>query len=322
MSRAALRVRPYTPADRDAWEKLAAGSWNGTFLHSRRYISYAEEEFTDASLVVEDRKGQIAGIFPAAVHQSDPAMIESHEGISYGGLVHEGSLGGELMLSALEEIAERYYHDGKRTLRIKTVPHVYHRVPADDELYALFRLGARRTRCHLASVIDVENRPAPSKRRVRSLRKAQRAGVEIERGAGLLEPFWPVLIERLSGKHQATPFHSFLQMQRLQVLFPEQIECVVGTLDGAVVAGVVLFHTARVVHAQYIASDDQGYETSAVDLILQACLDECRRRRIRYFSLGNSTLYGGTVFSEGLYRFKAELGAGTVVHESYDLPLG
>jgi hypothetical protein len=321
LSGAALRVRPYTPGDREAWDRLAAASWNGTFLHSRRYISYAEEEFTDASLVVEDRKGRLAGIFPAAVHQSDPSMIESHEGISYGGLVHEGSLGGELMLSALEEIAERYYHEGKRTLRIKTVPHVYHRVPADDELYALFRLGATRARCHLASVIDVEHRPAPSKRRVRSLRKAQRAGVEIERGAGLLERFWPVLTERLSGKHQATPFHSFPQMQRLQVLFPEQIECVAGTLDRAVVAGVVLFHTARVVHAQYIASDERGYETSAVDLVLQACLDECSGRGIRYFSLGNSTLYGGRVFSESLYRFKAELGAGTVVHESYDLLL-
>ena len=322
MSGAPLTVRPYAPGDRQAWEKVAATSWNGTFLHSRRYMSYADGEFTDASLVVEDRKGRIGGIFPAAVHQSDPSMIESHEGISYGGLVHDGSLGGELMLAALEGIADRYYHDGKRTLRIKAVPHVYHRVPADDDLYALFRLGATRTRCHLASVVDVQNRPAPSKRRVRSLGKAQRAAVQLERGAPLLEPFWTVLTDRLSTKHGAAPFHTWPQMQRLQESFPEQIECVAGTLDGAVVAGVLLFHTAQVVHAQYIGSNDRGYDTCAVDLILQECLDECRRRGIRYFSLGNSTLYGGRVFSESLYRFKAEFGAGTVAHESYDLPLG
>jgi hypothetical protein len=322
LSRPAFRVRPYEPADHDAWEKLAAGSWNGTFLHSRRYMSYAEDDFSDASLVVEDRRGRIAGIFPAAVHQSDPAMIESHEGISYGGLVHDGSLGGQLMLSALEEIAERYYHDGRRALRIKTVPHVYHRVPADDDVYALFRLGATRSRCHLASVIDVPNRPAPSKRRVRSLRKAERAGLQIERGTRLLEPFWFVLTERLGSKHQATPFHTWPQMQRLQTLFPEEIECVAGTLDGAVVAGVVLFRMGHLVHAQYIGSDDRGYETCALDLILQQCLDECQRGGIRYFSLGNSTLYGGRVFSESLYRFKAEFGAGTVAHESYDLRLG
>jgi len=321
LSTSGLRVRPYAAADHDAWEQLAAESWNGTFLHSRRYMSYAEDEFVDASLVVEGRKGRIAGIFPAAVHQTDPALIESHEGISYGGLVHDGSLGGQQMLSALEAVADRYYHDGKRALRIKTVPHVYHRVPADDDLYALFRLGATRSRCHLASVIDVRNRPPPSKRRVRSLRKAERAGVRVERGAALLEPFWSVLTERLRSKHEARPFHTLPQMLRLQALFPEQIHCVAGTLEGRVVAGVVLFRTARVLHSQYIGSDDRGYETSALDLVLQACVDECRERGTRYLSLGNSTLYGGTVFSESLYRFKAEFGAGGVVHESYDLAL-
>jgi hypothetical protein len=318
----AVRARPYAADDRDAWDDLAARSWNGTFLHTRRYLSYADGAFADASLVVEGPKGRIAGIFPAAVHQSDPALIESHEGTSYGGLVHDGSLGGERMLAALEAIADRYYHDGKRVLRIKTVPHVYHRVPAEDDVYALFRLGAARTRCHLASVIDVHDRPAPSKRRTRSLRKAERAGVRIERGPELIEPFWSVLTERLAGKHDAAPFHTLAQMRQLQSLFPEQVECVAGTLDGAVVAGVVLFHTQRVVHAQYIGSNERGYDACAVDLILERCLDECRRRGGRWFSLGNSTLYGGRVFSESLFRFKAEFGAGSVAHESYELNLG
>jgi hypothetical protein len=201
-----VRVRPYAAADRDAWEALVAGSWNGTFLHSRRYLSYADDAFSDASLVVEDKKGRLAGVFPAAVHQSDPSIMESHEGLSYGGLVHDGRLGGQSMLDALEAIAERYYHDGKRTLRIKTVPHVYHRVPAGDDLYALYRLGATRTGCHLASVIDVAFRPAPSTRRTRSLRKAERAGIEVEGGAHLLEPFWIVLTDRLDSKHRAVPF--------------------------------------------------------------------------------------------------------------------
>jgi hypothetical protein len=316
-----LRVRPYAEADDGAWEQLVARSWNGTFLHSRRFLSYAADEFVDASLVVEGAKGRIAGVFAAAVHETDPAMIESHEGLSYGGLVHDGSLGGQAMLSVLEAVAERYYHDGKRTLRIKTVPYVYHRIPAEDDLYALFRLGATRSRCHLASVIDVRNRPAPSKRRVRSLRKAERAGVRVERGADFLAPFWSVLTDRLSGKHDAVPFHTLPQMLHLQSLFPQTIECVVGTLGGRVIAGVVLFRTTLVLHAQYIASDERGYETSAVDLVLRACIDECVERGTRYFSLGNSTLYGGRVFSETLYQFKSEFGAGAVVHESYDLPL-
>jgi len=170
-------------------------------------------------------------------------------------------------------------------------------------------------------VIDAANRPAASKRRLRGVRKAERGGVRVERGADRLEPLWMVVADRLAGKYGAEPLHTLPELAGLFALFSEQIECVVGVLEGQVVAGVVLFQTGRVDHAQYIAADDRGYKTSALDLVLERCIDESRERGTRYFSFGNSTLYGGQVFSEGVYQFKAEFGAGAVVHESYDLTL-
>lgn len=316
-----LFARPFTEDDVELWEDLVARSWNGTFIHSRRYLSYAGERFADASLVIEDDKRRAVGVFPAAVHASDPAMIESHPGTGYGGLVHEGSLRGAAMLDALEAVGERYYHDGRRSLRYKAVPYIYQRVPAADDLYALYRLGATRARCDLASVIDVEGRPTPSKRRARSLRKAERAGVGVERGPDLIEPVWSVLTERLAGKHQAETLHTLPEMLRLQSLFPDRIECVAGTLAGQVVAGVVLFRTGRVDHSQYIGADDRGYATSALDTVFEHCIAESGEHGTRYFSFGNSTLYGGRVFSESLHQFKSEFGAGGVVHEAYDLLL-
>jgi hypothetical protein len=317
----ALRARPFTPADAELWDNLVARSWNGTFLHTRRYLSYAAERFADASLVVEDGSGHAVGIFPAAVHASDPAMIENHPGIGYGGLVHDGSLRGVAMLDALEAVGERYYHDGLRSLRYKAVPYIYQRVPAEDDLYALYRLGATRSRCDLASVIDIAGRAPPSKRRVRSLRKAERAGVVVARGAELLEPVWSVVTERLAEKHQAETLHTLAEMRRLQSLFPDRIACVAGTLGGEVVAGVVLFRTGQVDHSQYIGADDRGYAASALDPVFEQCISDSRDRGTRYFSFGNSTLYGGRVFSESLHRFKSEFGAGGVVHEAYDLLL-
>jgi len=313
-----VRARPYTPADASAWDGLVGRSRNGTFLHSRAYLSFGR--FEDASLVVEDGR-RVAAVFPAAVHASDREMAESHPALGYGGLVHDGGLGGARALAALEAVAERHFHDGFGRIRYKPVPLVYHRVPSEDDLYALHRLGAVRSRCDLASVVDLEHRPEPSRRRQRSRRKAERAGVRVATGLDRLEPFWSVLTGRLGTKHGAEPLHELADLRRLAEALPGRIECTVGLLEGAVVAGVVVFRTGPVDHAQYIAADDRGYEVAALDLVLEHRLERSRTAGTRWFSLGNSTLYGGRVLNEGLLEFKSGFGAGTVVHESYDLAL-
>lgn len=313
-----LRARPYAPRDDGPWDDLVAASWNGTFLHTRRYLDCVALAATDASLVLEDGKGRLVGVLPAAVHASDPTMIESHPAVAYGGIVHRGELAGAEMSAALEAVADRYYHDGWRTLRYKAVPHVYHAVPAADDLYALYRLRASRSRCDVASVVDLSERPPPTARRARSLRKAERAGVEVARGPGHLAELSSVIGARLADKFDTEPLHDASTLGRLQELFPAQMECVVGLLDGSLVAGVVLFRTGRVDHAQYIAADDRGYKTAALDAVLTACLAESEAR---YFSFGNSTVYGGRVFNESLFAYKSGFGAGTVVHECYDVPL-
>lgn len=316
-----LRARPYTPDDEQSWDDLVAGSWNGTFLHTRRYLSCVDDAVADASLVVEDARGRLVGVLPAGVHATDQTMIESHPAVAYGGVVHRGDLTGPRMVAALEAIVDRYYHDGWRTLRYKAVPHVYHRMPADDDLYALYRLRASRSRCDVASVVDLSERLPPSSRRARSLRKAQRAGIEVTRGAEYVDALWSVISERLADKFDAEPLHDAEALARLQTLFQNGVQCVVGLLDRSVVAGVVLFRTGRVDHAQYIAADDRGYRTSALDAVLFACLDDCGQSGARYFSFGNSTVYGGRVFNEGLFSYKSGFGAGAVVHECYDLRL-
>jgi hypothetical protein len=316
-----LRARPYALGDTQSWDDLVAASWNGTFLHTRRYLTSVDNRVADASLVVEDAKGRLVGVLPAGVHATDRTMVESHPAVAYGGIVHRGELAGTRLVAALETVVDRYYHDGWRALRYKAVPHVYHAVPADDDLYALFRLRATRSRCDVASVVDVSKRLPPSDRRARSLRKAQRAGIEVARGAEHLDALCSVIATRLADKFDAEPLHDAKALARLQALFPDRVECVVGLLDQRVVAGAVLFRTGRVDHAQYIAADDRGYQTSALDAVLFACLADCERSGVRYFSFGNSTIYGGRVFNESLFSYKAGFGAGTVVHECYDLPL-
>ena len=101
-------VRSYCPEDRRRWEDLVARACNGTFLHTRRFISYHGDRFRDRSLVLENRRKRIVGVFPAAEAPSDPDMIISHPGLTYGGVIHDGTVRGAAMVGALDAIANHY----------------------------------------------------------------------------------------------------------------------------------------------------------------------------------------------------------------------
>lgn len=225
------------------------------------------------------------------------------------------------MIDALQAIAKEYRAAGLRCLRYKAVPYIYNRVPSDDDLYALFRLGARRYRCDLSATIDLGSSWSLSKLRRRGLSKARQYGVQVASGSSYFEPFWSILKDNLSTKHGKRPTHTLEEIQHLQSLFPEQIECVVGMIKNEVVAGVVLFCTPLVVHAQYIGSSTLGREASATTAVLERAIEKAKERGARYFDFGISTEDKGRVLNEGLQQFKTSFGAGGVAYEFYDLDL-
>jgi hypothetical protein len=317
-----MRVSLYTEEDAEAWDGLAADAPMATLLHTRRYLSYHGERFRDASLLLTDEKGRLAGLFPAAVDPNDEGRVVSHPGVTYGGVVHDGRLHGARMVEALEALRDHYAGRGFKTLRYKAVPHIYHQVPSADDLYALFRLGARRYRCDLSSAIDLERRPAPSERRRRGAKKATAAGVELREGAEFVGPLWRVLEENLARKHGTSPVHTAAEIERLHSLFPDEIVFVAALVGGRVEAGVVLFATPRVLHAQYIASSGAGQELCALDATFEHCIARARERRARFFDFGISNEDEGRRLNAGLHQFKTEFGAGGVAHEFYELDLG
>lgn len=310
-----LEVHPYEESLESKWDQYCRGSVNGTFLHTRRFLSYHGARYRDRSVIVLNQ-GEIAGVFPAAESIDDPATVVSHPGATYGGLVHDGWLTGQRMLDAFEAIRSHYKAVGFAELRYKPVPHIYATCPADDDSYALFRLGARRVRCDLSSCIDLDARRAPSQRRRRALRKA-RTNVVICDGMKGLTPFYRVLAGNLAERHSAIPVHRLDELEVLVGRFPNEITLSVATIDDQVVAGVLFFRTPRVVHAQYIASSQEGFEASALDAILEDAIGSAIQEGARFFDFGISNEDEGLVLNEGLYRFKTEFGGGGVIHEQY-----
>jgi hypothetical protein len=315
-----LSVRPYDGSDADAWDAFCEDSLQATLLHTRRFLSYHGDRFSDKSLIIE-AEGKCLGLFPAALAPDDASLVVSHPGITYGGVLHQGKLRGERMVEVLSEICRHYRSQGYAKLTYKAVPHFYHRAPAQDDLYALFRLAAERRRCDLSCTIDMQHRLPGSNRRRRSLKKATTAGLEITQGRENLPALWAILTENLGVKHGAKPVHSLEEVSLLAARFPEHIRCVCASADGEMVAGLLLFITPTAHHAQYIASSKQGYEITALDLLFEHCITKALAEGRRWFDFGISNEQQGMVLNNGLYSFKSEFGGGGTVHEFYEIDL-
>lgn len=315
-----LCIRPYSEENAQEWDVFCEQADQSTFLHTRRFLSYHGDRFIDRSLFIEDG-GRLLGLFPAAEHPQQCDHIVSHPGITYGGVLHAGLLRGARMIDAMVAIG-RHFSDLKyKQLVYKAVPTFYQRRPAQEDLYALFRLGALRSRCDLSSTIDLYNRGVLSERRRRSLKKALKAGVTIISGAECLPALWEVLSENLARKHGVAPVHSLIEISSLMERFPENIGCYCCVLDGEVLAGVIVFSTPMADHAQYIASSEKGYEVSALDAVFDHCIAHSHQVGKRWFDFGISTEASGTHLNEGLYGFKSEFGSGGFVHEFYEIKL-
>jgi hypothetical protein len=318
---AAARLRPFERRDSEAWDACVAQAGAGTFLHTRRFLSYHEHRFEDLSLVLDDGRGGVSALFPAALDPADNSTVISHPGITYGGLLHDGNLVGSECLRMLQTICRHYSAQGLRRLRYKAVPSIYHRMPAQDDLYALFRMDASLYRRDLSCAIDLSARATPSERRRRGLKKALAKGVEVIEGFDRVQEFWHVLEENLFSRHQRKPVHTLEEMLLLQRRFPAEICLLVAVLGDEVVAGALLFDSARVSHAQYTASSARGREISALDAVFEAAIAFAAREGRRYFDFGVSTEDSGRQLNDGLHEFKTGFGGAGVAHDFYEVQL-
>lgn len=313
-----MRARAFRGDEAARWDGFCADAYGATFLHTRRYLSYHGDRFVDRSLVIEDGARWL-GVLSLAQDPTDPSTVVSHPGITYGGLLHDGALRGDAMVQALRLVLAELRAQGHARLRYKVVPHIYALAPAQDDLYALFRLGAERVRCDLSSCIDLAHRLPTSDRRRRALRKAHEAGLAIAHGNDRLAALWPVLEDNLARAHGLKPVHTRAEIETLADRFPLQLRCLVALHQQQVVAGLVIYRTPRVTHAQYIAASERGQALHALDLLFQRAIDDAQQDGARYFDFGISTVEQGRVLNEGLHRFKSEFGAGGVVHEHYEV---
>jgi GNAT acetyltransferase-like protein len=307
----------YGDGERDAWNAFVRASKNGNFLFQRDYMEHHRDRFEDASLVARRRTGGLPLALLPANRRGE--VVESHGGLTFGGWVCDGEMTATTMLELFAALRERLAGEGVTLLRYRAVPHVYHRAPAGEDLYALERLGARVVRRAPLSVVD-QRRPLPwQTRRRRGSKRAAASGLVCGESADL-EAYWELLSAVLDETYGARPVHTLAEIGGLQRTLPDNIRLFTCRHGERLLAGVLVYESDTVARAQYIAASEEGRREAALDLLFDHLLREVYAGK-EWFDLGTSEGPEPGTLNEGVLEYKESLGARLVAQDTYELAI-
>jgi hypothetical protein len=310
-----LQIAVYQPQYKTAWNAFVNASKNGVFLFNREYMEYHSNRFTDHSLLFL-KNGKLVAIMPANIKDH---VLYSHAGLTFGGVISGFDMTQQLMLELFNALTAHCRELGIRQIIYKTIPYIYHVVPADEDLYALFKNGAKLIARNVSSAIFLPERMGFDSRRKESLRKARKNGLTVQRSYDLAS-FMALAEDVLMAKHGVHTVHSLKELELLMSRFPENIKLFTSKRDEALMAGILVYESGNVAHGQYAANSEVGRGIGAQDIIEDYLINTYYVGK-RYYDFGISTVNMGRELNVGLLSRKEGFGASAVNYDFYEISL-
>ncbi len=299
-----ITIIPYHPNHQKDWNNFVAAAKNATFLFDRSFMTYHQDRFEDASILVFE-EDKLLAIFPA---NRAGDTIFSHQGLSYGGLVITNQMKLPNYLHILQGVLDYYRSIGIKHLVVKQMPTFYCQYFSDEWAYAAFLLNAKLTRVDASAVLDLNAPLNYAKDRKEGVKRGltnQLKVIEVED----FSDFWQnILIPNLQNRHQVKPVHSLEEITHLKQKFPQQIRQFNVFHQDQLVAGTTIFESAVVAHSQYMSANDERSILGSLDFLHDYLFKEVFQHK-RYFDFGISNENGGLYLNQGLNYWKQSFGA-------------
>lgn len=298
------------------WNAFIDKAKNATFLFHRNFMEYHSDRFTDYSLIVEDDNKWVA-VLPANVIEN---QVFSHQGLTYGGLVYDEKTDAEKVRLIWNTLLNYLKDTNHSSLIYKSILPFYTLNSSDEMNYLLFRNKAVLFRKDMNLAIDFTRKWSVSKSKLKHFRRISELNLEIrqDQNFGL---FWnEVLIPRLNEKHQATPVHTLEEIQRLAVLFPENIVQYNVYFEDEIAAGITLFQFGNGVKSQYGATTKLGEKLRALDYLFLSLIEKFQNK-VTFFDMGTVSENNELGYNLGLLKQKEELGCSVYTQDFYKISL-
>jgi hypothetical protein len=279
-------------------------------------MEYHQDRFDDHSLMFYDDDTLLA-LFPA--NRRD-GKLDSHGGLTYGGFVTDKTMKTPKMLDLFKALIDYAREAGFQQIRYKSIPHIYHRSPAEEDLYALHLIGAELISRNVITAVNMQQQIPFQNRRKRGAKKARKAGIEVGFSEDLAA-YWQILHNVLATVHDAEPVHSLEEISYLQEQFPEHIKLFAAHQAGEIIAGVLIYEMTHLARSQYIASNLAGRDIGALDLIFETLLNDVYSDK-SYFEFGTSEAANTPNYlNAGLIEQKEGFGARAIMQDIYQIDL-
>ncbi len=310
-------VERYTASRKREWDAFVSAAKNATFLFSRDYMDYHNDQFADHSLMIFEDQALVA-VLPANLNAN--GTLISHEGLTFGGLVVSRAAKLGDVLACFHVVLHYLSQRQISKLLYKRIPGFYNTLPDDEVAYALFLLDARLYRRDCALAVSQVNRLPFRKGHRLLIKKAASLGVRIVQETSF-QPFWErVLVPQLAARYGVKPVHTLEEITLLASRFPEQIKQYSAYRGDEIVAGTTIYETPTVAHAQYGAVTEKGRQIGAQAYLFSSLIGQYQDKR--FFDFGISNEKEGRAVNHGLLEWKEGFGARCYAHDFYEIATG
>ena len=310
-----IEIIKYQTENREGWDKFITTAKNGHFMFYRDYMEYHSDRFADYSLMFYDNNKLLA-VLPASINNN---IVTSHGGLTFGGIISSLQMSTNRMVEIFERLIDFLKTEKLTELVYKPVPSIYHIIPSDEDLYALFINNAELYRRDVSSTILMENKKKYSKGRKSSIKQAIKNGLDVRQSFDF-KSFMEIEKSLLNKKFGVDPVHTGKEMTMLAKLFPNNIKLFMAFKKDKPLGGVIIYENKQTAHCQYISTTEEGKELGAVDIIINYLLTDYYKD-VKYFDFGISTEKEGKYLNQNLIRNKESFGASATVYDFYKLNL-
>lgn len=278
-------------------------------------MEYHSNRFIDHSLLFF-REDRLVAVLPANLESH---TLHSHAGLTFGGIICGFDMTQDLMLEVFDALVTHCREQGIRQVIYKAIPYIYQQVPAEEDLYALFKHNANLIGRSISSTVVLPQRLPFDSKRKESLRKARKNGLVVRQSYDL-KSFMTLAEYVLMEKHGARPVHTVDELEPLMQRFPQNIKLFVSYRNSEMVAGIIIYESENVAHGQYAANSDIGRKIGAQDIIEDYLINEYYRSK-KFYDFGTSTLKLGRELNGSLLDRKEGFGASAINYDVYELIL-
>lgn len=311
-----ITVKRYSDDDRKTWDEFCRNSKMPLFMFERNFMEYHKDRFVDHSLIFYNDDEMIA-LLPC---NESEGKLYSHAGLTYGGFITNTKMKQHIMNECFDALIGYAKDVGFTSILYKTVPHIFHEQPAEEDRYALFRHGGQIAKIEPATVVNLKAPLKMPKGRKAQISRAKREGVEVKElfDENSYHTYMTLENQVLGKYHDAHAVHSGDEMYLLHSRFPEKIHLYAAFLKDEMIAGAVIYEYRQLIHTTYLAASDVAREIGALDLTIITMIEQFKESKL-WFDFGISSEDGGRYMNEGLISQKEGFGGRTNIYDTWTI---